>query len=403
MQASTEAVTLSRGGLPGETEVLTTEGPIAVAGLEVGDRVYALNPSTRVLKRKRLAGIDRYEYEGPLVHADARRIDWLLHPDQRVPYRTDAIERIRMQRAGDLDEIGMYRLVNEWRCPSRPRLESVDVTEFVDDFQACVEVDCHGHTFRAELPDGCVPTDRNGFTGYHFDAETFKLYQETLESLGTDVRIREKKGHRRRPYRFDGDDFIRFIGWFVTEGSLTDMLDSDSTCIAISQKTPEYRDRIQDLFERLEIDVHASQGSFAFSSNLYARLLRELCGEGCRQKRLPEFVWNLDTDQQELLLRVLMDGDGNDWKAYYTTSRQLLDDVLKLCVETGRKPRYTYKERTGCWEIYVGNVNDQLSSKQQVSTIEDSETLYRLAIEDYSLIMAGRNGRFQWLGVSDVS
>ena len=403
MKENTAAVDIAEGGLTARTEVLTTDGPIAAAGLEVGDEVYALNPSTRVLKTKPITAIERFEYEGPLVHANARRIDWLLHPDQPIPYRTDAIERLRLQRAGDLDELGTYRLVNEWRSLSRPPLESVDITEFVDEFQACIEVDCHGHTFRAALPDGCVPVDRNSFTGYHFDADSFKRYQETLESLGTDVRIRDKKGHHRRPYRFDGDDFIRFIGWYVTEGSITEMVKSDSACIAFSQKIPEYRDRIEQLFERLGIDAHASEGSFAFSSNLYARLLEDMCGEGCREKHLPEFVWNLDTEQQELLLQVLLDGDGNDWQIYFTTSRQLVDDVLRLCVETARKPRYTFKERNGVWSIYVGKVNDQLSSKRQVSMTEDRKILYRLTVEDYSLVMAGRDGRFQWLGVSNVS
>ncbi|QLD90393.1 hypothetical protein HWV07_15660 [Natronomonas salina] len=403
MNEDTAAVDIADGGLTERTQVLTTDGPIAAAGLEVGDEVYALNPATRILKRKPVTGIERVEYDGPLVHANARRIDWLLHPEQPIPYRTDAIERLRLQRAGDLDELGKYRLVNEWRSLSRPSLEQVDVTEFVDEFQACVEVDCHGHSFRASLPEGCVPVGRNGFTGYHFDAATFKQYQETLESLGTDVRIRDKKGHWRRPYRFDGDDFIRFIGWYVTEGSITEKVNSDSASISISQKIPEYRDRIEQLFERLGISVHASKGSFAFSSNLYARLLTDMCGEGCREKCLPEFVWNLDTEQQELLLQVLLDGDGNDHQIYFTTSRQLADDVLRLCVETSRKPRYTFKEGRGMWRIFVGKVNDQLSSKRQVSMTEDSVTLYRLTIEDYSLVMAGRNGRFQWLGVSSVS
>lgn len=155
--------------------------------------------------------------------------------------------------------------------------------------------------------------------------------------------------------------------------------------------------------DRLGIDVHASAGSFAFSTNLYARLLKDMCGEGCREKRLPEFVWNLDTEQQEFLLQVLLDGDGNDWQIYYTTSRQLVDYVLRLSVEVSRKQRYSYREQRGVWRIFVGNGNDQLSSKRQVSTIEDSATLYRLTVEDYSLVMAGRDGWFQWLGVSSVS
>lgn len=96
-------------------------------------------------------------------------------------------------------------------------------------------------------------------------------------------------------------------------------------------------------------------------------------------------------------------GKGNDWKAYYTTSRRFADDVLRLRVETSRKPRFTFKERRGTWEIYVGKVNDRLSSKRQVSMTESDGPLYRLPVEDYSLVMAGRNGRFQWLGVSAVS
>lgn len=403
MQGKSEAIELAKGGLSGKTEILTTDGPVAVAGLEIGDQVYALNASTKVLKPRPVTEIERIEYQGPLVHADARRIDWLLHPDQRVPYRTDSIDRIRFQRAGDLDEIGMYHLVNDWRSPTRPPLETVDITDFVDEFEAYVEIDCHGHTFRAALPEGCNPKDRNQFTGYHFDAETFKQYQESIESLGTEVTIRDKKGHWRRPYRFDGDDFIRFIGWFVTEGSLIPSMNRDSTTISISQKTSEYREQIEKLFERLDIDVQVSKGSYAFSSNLYARLLKSMCGDGCRQKRLPDFVWNLDTEQQELLLEVLMDGDGNDWKAYYTTSRQLADDVLRLCIETSRKPRYSFKERRGSWEIYVGKINDRLSSKRQVSVTEDKKRLYRLTVDDYSLVMAGRNGRFQWVGISEIS
>lgn len=403
MQENTDAVELSKGGLSGKTEILTTDGPIAIAGLEVGDQVYALNASTKVLKPKPVTDIQRFEYQGPLVHADARRIDWLLHPEQRIPYQMDTIERVRFQRAGNLDEIGTYHLVNDWRSPAKPHLETVDITEFADDFEICVEIGCHGHSFRAALPEGCEPRDRNGDTGYHFDANTFKQYQDTLESLGADVTVRDKKGHWRRPYRFDGDDFIRFIGWYVTEGSITESTNRDSTCIAISQKIPEYRERIEELFERLDIDVYTSEGSYSFSSNLYARLLKRMCGDSCRQKRLPKFVWNLSTEQQELLLKVLMDGDGNDWKAYYTTSRQLTDDILRLCVETSRKPRYTFKERTGTWEIYIGKINDRLSSKRQVTTTEGTEPFYRLTVDDYSLVMTGRNGRFQWIGVSAVS
>lgn len=43
MNKDTAAVDIVEGGLTAQTEVLTTDGPIAAAGLNVGDEVYALN------------------------------------------------------------------------------------------------------------------------------------------------------------------------------------------------------------------------------------------------------------------------------------------------------------------------------------------------------------------------
>lgn len=403
MGESTGTFEFSVGGLHGRTEIVTTDGPIAVAGLAVGDEVYALNASTRVLKPKGVTDIERFEYAGSLVDVSARRVDWLLHPEQRIPYQTACIDRVRFQRAGDIFENSIYHLINEWWKPEPPRRETVGVTEFLSEFEVCVSVDCHGHTFRAALPDGCEPLDRNGWTGYHFDASTFKEFQEELESLASGVTIRDKKRHWRRPYRFDGDDFIRFIGWYVTEGSCDTNPNRDTARVSIAQKTPENRERIDSLLERMGLEPHTSENGFAFSWNVFARLLKRLCGEGCRIKCLPGLVWGLPRDQQELLLQVLLDGDGTDWGIYYTSSRRLADDVLKLCIETSRKPRYSFKDQTGVWEVYVGHVNDRLTPTRQASKIADAGTFYRLTVEDYDLVMAGRSGRFQWLGVSRVS
>ena len=401
MQASEQAVELSEGGIPEETAVMTAQGPVAVEDLTVGSQVYALDVTTGLTKLKPVTGIIPFEYSGPGIHAEARRIDLRLHPEQRLPFRTAAIDTVRFQRVADIETLSEYHLISGWQSTPGQRLETVDITDLTDSFEVCVSTDCHGHTFRAALPEGCEPIGKNGATGYHFDAGTFKRYQATLESLGSDVFVRAGKNHHRRPYRFDGDDFIRFLGWFVTEGSITQDPDSESATVRITQKTPEYARRIAALFRRMNLDVSDYEGAFSLGSKLYARLLERLCGNGSHSKHLPELTWNLSTEQQRLLLEVLLDGDGNDWGVYYTSSDQLARDVLRLCVEVGLKPRYG--RRNEMWQLYIGQVNDRLSPDRQVSQIDIESCLYRLTVADYSVVLMGRNGKFQWVGVSGVS
>ena len=401
MQLSEPAIELSRGGVLEGTAVMTARGPVPVENLDVGDQVYALDVTTDLVKLKPVVDIEPFNYSGPIIHAEARRIDLRLHPEQRLPYRTKSVDTVRFQRAGDIETQSAYHLISEWQSTPGRRLETIDVTDYVSEFEASVSIDCHGHTFRAALPEDCEPTGRNGATGYHFDSKTFKGYQDTLESLGSEVFIRDSKNHWRRPYRFDGDDFIRFLGWFITEGSITRKSDRDSAAISIAQKTPKYCQRLERLFDRVGLDVDDSGSSYSFGSKVYARLLERLCGDGSESKHLPALMWDLSTEQQELLLSVLMDGDGNDWDVYYTSSDQLAKDIARLCVEVGLKPRYGYSD--GIWELYIGQVNDRLHSGRQTSLADVHDRLYRLTVADYHVALMGRDGKFQWVGVSRVS
>ena len=55
-------------------------------------------------------------------------------------------------------------------------------------------------------------------------------------------------------------------------------------------------------------------------------------------KYLPDFVWNLSQRQCNILLDSLICGDGyerSDMKEYYTSSKQLADDVQRLSLHAG--------------------------------------------------------------------
>lgn len=401
MRGTTEPVTLSSGGITGDTEIFTSDGPVPVAELEDGASVYALNPTSGFAKLKPVTAITEFEYEGEIVELDARRVDLRLHPDHRFPYRTRAFDVVRFQRAGDLQEREKYLFINDWQTSNNTGQDTIDITVFLDNYQACVTHDCHGNAFRAALPASCEPTGLSHHVGYLFEAETFERFQDQIEPLAETVAIRGKKGHEPRPCRFDTDDFVRFIGWYVTEGSIAKKPDSDSVEIWISQYNQDHRDRIESLFDRLNIDAAAATNGYHFGSWVYGEFLDSECGSTARSKQLPDFVWTLSDSQKQVLLEVLIDGDGDETGRFTTASPSLKDDVLRLCLDIGIKPRY-YRRQDTCWTLFTGRVNDRLSSSVQVSERSFEGPMYRLAVADYSLVMAGRNGTFQWIGVSQV-
>lgn len=399
-----QPVTLSSGGFTADTEIMTTAGPVLIDDLTTDHRVYALDLPTGVMRRKRVTDIDRFEFDEQVVEIRTNRANLRVAPDHRIPYTTEDIAWPRIQRAGDLWDRYEYKFINNWERPPRQQLETVDLTDllaaFDYEYELCAVFDEHGHTVRSMLPEGCEPIQRYRELGYAFDPKTFKQYQESIEESATTVKIRSGKGFRARPYRFDMNDFIELIGWFVTEGSVYWKNTRDTATLQIAQKTEEYRESIKALFERMQIPVQITDNGFRVGSKLYGQLFESLCGSESRNKRLPAFVWDLSTDQQAMLLTALLRGDGNKRGTYYTSSEGLARDVLRLCLEQNMNPHYD--RRGSSWRVYARTKQDGFLRPRNLQWIDDEQPLYRLTVEDYSTVMAGRNYKFQWVGASQI-
>lgn len=195
--------------------------------------------------------------------------------------------------------------------------------------------------------------------------------------------------------------FIELIGWFVTEGSVYWKESRDTATVQISQKKERHRRSIERLFQRMDIPVQVGENGFRVGSKLYGQLLEALSGRGSRNKHLPPFIWELSSEQQSLLLDTLLRGDGNERGTYYTHSSRLAGDVLKLCLEQGINPQY--HRRGPAWRVYVRTKPDGFLRPRNLRWVDSTQPLYRLAIKDYPVVMAGRNCKFQWVGTSEVA
>lgn len=391
---------LRPGGLTPETELLTPDGLCSAEDLCNTDRVYVLEPDSRLVKPKRVVAVESVTDVNEAVSVETRRADLRLAPTHPVYYCTDALPRPRVTLARDLPSKLEYKFLNRWQSPPGGRLTMIDLTDLTDRYQARVNYEGHGNAFLSRLPDGCDPIRGHSHSGYYFDAATFKQFQEELESVGTTVEICGGSNSRGRPYRFDATDFFRLLGWFITEGSVYWSNTRRTAEVKIAQETPWYRQSLRRLFDRLGLSVSRSAQDFSFSSTVFGELLERLCGDTSGTKRLPWFTWELCSAHQRVLLDTLLAGDGNARGTFYTSSAPLAHDVLRLCLELGIKPQYT--RRGEMWRISTNRVADGFRSDRNVTKAPYDGSFVRLTIEDYPAVLAGRNGNFQWVGASRV-
>jgi hypothetical protein len=154
---------------------------------------------------------------------------------------------------------------------------------------------------------------------------------------------------------FKSEPFARFLGFFISEGSLG----THDTSINLHQNPGPIRDEMVATLEELGFRVTDTASGSASSRRLAVKSvalydwLAEHCG-GTRatQKRLPPIVFEWSPDLLEILLDALMKGDGNTHKTnghrvYYTNSPRLADDVQVIALKLGLAANIRVDDRTG--------------------------------------------------------
>lgn len=176
-----------------------------------------------------------------------------------------------------------------------------------------------------------------------------------------------------RYYDLLSADFLRFAGWFLSEGS-----ESTNHVIEISQKTtePAVVDEIVDCMERVfgrrpSVYVRHDRRKASYlptariclASKPAAAFVRQLFGHGQWERRIPEPLL-ANYDQLGPLLETLFRGDGHRTTAASSieltlTSRTLIDQVRLILTTMGVTPSVYHlpakrESRRDRWKLLVG-------------------------------------------------
>jgi len=274
-----------------ETEVLTSRGWVPFPQLEEDDEVSAVDPVTLEFWFEKPKQMFEYDYDGYLVQFLSSRMDICVTPNHNM--------FVRKRYRGD------------W--------------EF--------------------KPAALVGRDSAS------DYKTIGNLNWKGEINPPSIRV-ESRGERRKdkPVEIPAYWMAEFLGWFVSEGSISHGEASGSYSVSIKQKKDENLDDIDFLMSGSPVHVTRCyhEGKDAFSWTITHRGFYEWLKENCysggthsEHKKVPNFIKEWDIFHLELFFGCAMRGDGS-WMdshpnlgQYSSTSKQLIDDMQEISLRLG--------------------------------------------------------------------
>ena len=261
-----------------DTELLTAHGFKPFRSLRVGEFVATRNPTSGMFEYERVLEVIDELHFGKMLHVTGPGLDLLVTPEHRM---------IRSQKpdclALELTRGDTLPLTASWLGVTPENL-----------------------TIRRRTSRECSRKDR--------------------------TKGRPTKGI----VRFPAAEFMRFIGWFISEGWCQRHRRARYE-IHLAQNPGILRERMLQAIRDLGFVPRESGPKIIFSSKELWYFLRQ-CGQGANKKRVPERLKQLGPDLLRVLLEALIDGDGTrsgGRLAFYTTSPRLADDVQEIACKIG--------------------------------------------------------------------
>ncbi len=352
-----------------DTQVLTQSGFKNIKDFKKGDKIYTLNPETHEVEITKVTMTQKYHTD-ELFKFKSKSVDFLVSPEHKIYGRTSTDFQLKpaewfRKRIGR--PYGMIRLARH-----KVYNKTSNASSYPEEFSM--------HPF--------IDSDH----------------------IVKDNKVRDYTHPHSKPFpiQYKSEDMIEFMGWFITEGCITQSFPKYRTHgqIIISQDiqaNPEYYNQIVNLLTRMGIPFGHSKFGCFFTSRLFSNFITQEIGNGSGVKHLPKFVFDdaFPMAWRKLLFDTLMKGDGHKHgRRYSTKSETLKDDMLHLCFLLGHRAQARFYDQ--CWRVNIqtGNRNPSVKYKD-ISIRKTDADVFCITTQKNHIVYAGRNGTFNWIGQCD--
>jgi len=227
-------------------------------------------------------------------------------------------------------------------------------------------------------------------------------------------------------HSFDSALFMRFMGWYITEGNLNNKKQKNN--VVISQSKTCNEDHFNEI---LKLGYDMGLNPRPTNDRIYMQINYELwyylskLGKS-HEKYIPHELKQLDAHHLSILLDAAIKGDGcvhktKSWKGANfrpliectTSSKQLADDYSELILKTGYRPSFTFPYEKGnhvdfkngtytikhpAYHIRLLYSNFYNHHKQYKSIVPYNGMVYCASLPYNHTMYVRRNGKCTWSG-----
>lgn len=360
-----------------DTNVVTPSGIKFIGDFKVGDLVYSLNTNNGKTEIKPVTRVYEYDYNGDMIQFKSNHCDFLTTPNHKFwmsKMHSNSYEKFEWEFSGDIESDKKRRKF--------PKIESFPETKQINE----IHIEEYAKKYNLNY---CIKEGK--------------------------IRIKRKNDSKQQrhtmfiPECYDINDWLEFIGWYISEGSLCTNIPKKydngnsrgiSHRIILSQEN--YRIEIKNLLDKMQIPYSEDWKGYTISNDIIYKILENECGKGSENKKIPLWIFGMPIQNLKHLYKTLMLGDGHKTQQRYTTkSKQLKDDFIRLCLNIGDVYAFL-QDFDGCYRIQINKVrgkNAVLKSKHR-KKIPYNGKVYCIEVQDNHTILCGRNDKYQWCGQS---
>lgn len=358
-----------------DTEVLTDDGWMLHKDWRPGIKVAAFNPQSRSLEYLDPLELRVFDYHGDMVHFEQAHADILVTPNHRMWAAKHTNWQYQPPRA----------------APSRGGRRSIS-----EGGAATLDRSWQFYTAR----DILLSQRTNGWR-----------FENTVASYAGN-------GYRP-PFEHNERDWAMFLGYWLSEGyCLSDTNRNGEKRsrgfyrIGISQKPSPTLGNMRSVLTRLGYTAHEqhNQGGVAtlvINNKALWGYLREECGRGSHDKRVPAGILHASSAVRHALLEALIEGDGGHangqhtgGRTYSSVSKALADDVMALALSLGYATsiRQETKQYNGAqYPIWRVSIRDRRKGNLIYPYMVHAEpyqgAVYCFALPKHHIYVTRRNGR----------
>jgi len=348
----------------GDHDVLTPNGIKNIKDFKIGDDIYTLNPDTQEAELDKVKRVYEYDYKGEMYEFKNRGVDFFVTPNHRIyhkiHYNCKDFGNIKYKEAKDIFKQGLFNLPDNVKMPDTNYTGKIDLVKFWNK----TDLDCNNYFIR----------------------------------IGNSI--------KKIPRYYNSDHFLKFLGWFISEGSLQHIKISNSYVVTINQSRKINPDKCRELEKLLDMmglewKIYDDNKTYKITSEFLYKFLEKYCGKGSYNKKIPKWCFDFSNHDLRELYKSLMLGDGDKTGFRYTTkSEQLANDFLYLCLRIGKVAKMYKQQPCNTYRIRIRDNPVCSISRRDKTIIPYDGKVYCIECEKNHIIMVGRNNKLRWCGQS---